>query len=66
MDWHGRGSAAENSNEVTLEGLDGFFGHVALVFFRGDKSIGHAGGFDGRLVLHRCLAVKDLMSGDVH
>ena len=64
MDWHGRGTAAENSDEVILEGLDGFFSHVALVLFRGDKFVGHAGGLNGGLVLHRCLVVKDLMFGD--
>ena len=33
---HGRGTTAEDPNEMILEGLDGFFGHVALVFFRGN------------------------------
>ncbi len=63
MDWHGRGEAAENSDEVILEGVDGFFCHVALVFFWEDKFVGHAGGLDGSLVLRRCLVVNDLMFG---
>jgi hypothetical protein len=46
-----RGATAEDSNEVILEGLNGFFGHIALVFLGGYKFIGHAGGFDGSLVL---------------
>ncbi len=36
---------------MILEGLNGFFGHVALVFLGGDWFIGHAGGLDGSLVL---------------
>ena len=64
MDWHGRDTANENSDEVILKGLDGFFSHVVLVFFQGDKFLRHAGGLNGGLVLHRCLAVKDLMFGD--
>jgi hypothetical protein len=36
MDWHGWGASAEDSNEVILEGLDSFFGHVASVFVRGN------------------------------
>ncbi len=64
MDWHGWGAAAENSDEVMLEGLDGLFCHDALVFFQGDKSVGHAGGLDDGLVFHRCLVVEDLMFGD--
>ena len=36
VDWHGWGASAEDSNEVILEGLDGFFGHVASVFVRGN------------------------------
>ncbi len=51
MDWHGGGATAEVSNEVILEGLNGFFGHIALVLIGGYKFIGHAGGFDGGLVL---------------
>ena len=51
MDWHGGGTTAEDSNEVILEGLNGFFGHIALVFLGGYEFIDHAGGFDGGLVL---------------
>jgi hypothetical protein len=36
VDWHGRGATAEDLNEMILIGLDGFFGHVASVFFRGN------------------------------
>ena len=36
VDWHGRGATAEDLNKMILEGLDGFFGHVASVFFRGN------------------------------
>jgi hypothetical protein len=36
MDWHGWGAFAEDSDEMILEGLDGFFSHVALVFLGGD------------------------------
>ncbi len=52
MDWHGGGATADDSDEVILEGLNVFFGHVALVLLGGYKFIGHAGGFDGSLVLH--------------
>ena len=64
MDPHRRGAAAENSDELILEGLDGFFSHVSLVFFRGGEFVGHAGGLNDSLVLCRCLVVKDLMFGD--
>jgi hypothetical protein len=36
MDEHGCSASAEYSNEVILEGLNGFFGHVALVVIWGD------------------------------
>jgi len=36
VDWHGWGASAEDSNEMVLEGLDGFFRHVAPVFLRGN------------------------------
>jgi hypothetical protein len=36
MDGHGCSASAEYSNEVILEGLNGFFGHVALVVIWGD------------------------------
>jgi hypothetical protein len=51
MDWHGGGATTEDSDEVILEGLNGFFGHIASVFLGGYEFIGHAGGFDGSLVL---------------
>ena len=35
MDWHGWGASAEDSDEMVLEGLDGFFRHVASVFLGG-------------------------------
>ena len=33
---HRWGTTAEDSNKVILEGLNGFFSHVALVFLGGD------------------------------
>jgi hypothetical protein len=36
VDWHGWGATAEDSNRVILEGLNGFFSHVALVFLGGN------------------------------
>ena len=36
VDWHGWGASAEDSDKMVLEGLDGFFGHVASVFVRGN------------------------------
>jgi len=32
VDWHGWGASAEDSDKMVLEGLDGFFRHVASVF----------------------------------
>jgi hypothetical protein len=52
MDWHGGGATAEDSDKVILEGLNGFYGHIASVFLGGYEFIGHAKGFDGGLVLH--------------
>jgi hypothetical protein len=36
VDWHGWGTTAEDSEEMILEGLNGFFSHVVLVFLGGD------------------------------
>jgi hypothetical protein len=36
MEWHGWGAAAEDTNEMILEGLDGFFSHDASVFLGGN------------------------------
>ena len=51
MDWHRWGATAEDTDDVILEGLDGFFSHVASVFLGGNKVIGHAGCLIGCLVL---------------
>jgi hypothetical protein len=32
VDWHGWGASAEDSDEMVLEGLYGFFCHVVSVF----------------------------------
>jgi hypothetical protein len=49
---------------MILEGLDGFFSHIASVFLGGNFFIGYAGGLNGCLVLRCCLIVEDLMFGD--
>ncbi len=36
VDWHGWCTSADDSDKMVLEGLDGFFRHVALVFLGGD------------------------------
>ena len=51
VDWHGWGASAEDSDEMVLEGLYGFFRHVASVFLGGNYFIGHAGCINGGLVL---------------
>ena len=36
VDWHGWGASTEDSDEMVLEGLDGFFCHVVSVFIGGN------------------------------
>ncbi len=36
VDWHGWCASTDDSNKMVLEGLDGFFRHVALVFLGGN------------------------------
>ena len=36
VDWHGWGASTEDSDKMALEGLDGFFRHVASVFLGGN------------------------------
>ena len=43
---HGGGAAAEDTDDVILDGLDSLFGHVSSMIAGGNKFIGHRGEVD--------------------
>ena len=43
---HGGGAAAEDTDDVILDGLDSLFGHVSSMIVGGNKFIGHRGEVD--------------------
>ena len=61
MHGHGGGAAAENTDNVVFDRLDGLLGHIPSMIVRGDQFIGHCSEVDFRLVRTGCLVVQDLM-----
>ncbi len=55
--------AAEDADEVCLEGLDGLFGHVATVIVRWDQLVSHFVVANFLLEIGRALIVEDVSSG---
>ena len=56
--------ATDDSNEMILPGLDGFFSDVPLMIARRNELIRHAGVSDGLLVCSGYFAVQDLSGWD--
>ncbi len=63
MKWEMFVCAAEDADEVHLEGLDGLFGHVAMVIVRWDQLVSHFVVANCLLEIGRALIVEDVSPG---
>ena len=63
MKWEILVCAAEDADEVCLEGLDGLFAHVVTVIVRWDQLVSHFVVSNCLLEIGQALIVKDVSSG---